>query len=76
MISSSTIFSVLVELEPDFLTVNIDLLGFKSVALAEVKGFAGSDSVLVIAVKNELGELVSVVGFQRDVLVCEETDKL
>jgi len=69
------IFSVLVEFEPDLITVNIDLLGLERVALSEVKGFAGSDSVLVIAVKNKLGEFVSAVGFQWDILVCEETEQ-
>ena len=58
MIWSSTYCSVLAEFEPDLLTVNIYLLGFKSVALAEVEFFAGLESVLVIAVKNELCELV------------------
>ena len=74
MISSSTYSPSLLNCEPDLLTVNIYLLGFNSIALAEVEFFAGPECVLVIAVKNELGELVSFVRFDWDVLFCKETD--
>ncbi len=67
-------FFILGEFEPDLLTIDIDLLGFNSVALAEIEFLSGSDCVLVIAVKDELCKLVSLGRFQRDIFFCEETD--
>ena len=67
-------FAVLGEFKPDFVTVDIDLLGFKGIALTEVEDFAGSQGVLLVIVEDQLGKLVSALGLDWDVSLCKEAE--
>ncbi len=65
-------FSVLAEFKPDLLTINIDLLGFNSITIAEIEFLSSPDCVFVTAVKEELCKLVSFGRFKWYVLFCKE----
>jgi len=63
--------AVLGQLEPDLVTIYIDLLGCDCIALSEVKGLTDSQSVLVVAVKQELGQNIRLA-VHWHIFLCKE----
>jgi len=65
------VYAVFAQLEPDLVTLNIDLLWRNCVAFSKVKGLTYSQSVLVIAVKYKLGEYIWLVVYWY-IFYCKE----
>ena len=67
------IFAVLCKLEPDLVTLDIDLLCYKCKSTANVKWLASSDGEFLVAVCDQLGQFFCFT-LNWDVFCCKESD--